>query len=103
MQPGEPQTSGEPILTTASITALVVAVIAVLVAFGIPLTQEQQTAIIALVGVVAPFVVWAIARRFTTPTKNVAAVVDKTGKTVAGPASDVHNQTVVSVVPNPMG
>lgn len=103
MEPQEPQSSGEPILTTASLTAIIIAVIALLVAFGIPLTDDQQKAIIALVGVIAPFVVWAIARRSTTPSKNVAAVVDKTGHLVAGPAADAANQTRVSVIANPQG
>lgn len=47
----------EPIITTATITAAVSAVIGVLVAFGVPLSDGQTEAILILVGVIAPLVV----------------------------------------------
>lgn len=61
----------EPLVTRASITALVSAVIGVLVVFGVPLNEEQQVAILALVGVLAPLVVAALARAKVTPTKTL--------------------------------
>lgn len=54
----------EPIITTATITAAVSAVIGVLVAFGVPLTDGQTEAILILVGVAAPLIV-IIARKWT--------------------------------------
>lgn len=54
----------EPVLTTASITAAVSAVIGVLVAFGVPLSDGQTEAILILVGVIAPLIV-IVARKWT--------------------------------------
>ena len=57
----------EPLLTKASWTALVVAVIAVAVAFGLPLTDEQQKSLIALAGVLSPIAAAVWARGQVTP------------------------------------
>lgn len=53
----------EPVLTTASITAAATAIIALIVAFGVDLTEAQSTAILGVVGVIAPLVV-ILARRY---------------------------------------
>lgn len=88
----------EPVVTVASITAGVTAILALLVAFGLPLTGDQQTAILAVVAVVAPPVVALIARRLVTPTSRVAAQVDaKSGVVVAGPAAAESDGTPVTV------
>ena len=58
----------EPLLTKASWVALVTAVIAVAVAFGLPLSDEQQKALIALAGVLAPVAAAVWARGQVTPT-----------------------------------
>lgn len=58
--------SHEPVLTVASITAGVTAIIGLLVAFGLDLTEEQRTAILSIVAVVAPLIV-VYARKFVTP------------------------------------
>lgn len=57
----------EPLVTVASITAAVAAVIALVVAFGVHLTGDQQTAILGVVGVVAPAVVAIVTRPKVTP------------------------------------
>jgi uncharacterized membrane protein (DUF441 family) len=57
----------EPVLTSASIVALVAALIAVLAAFGLPLSDDQTTAVVSLVGVVAPLVVALLSRPRVTP------------------------------------
>ena len=57
----------EPLVTVASVTAGVTAVLALLVALGIPLTDAQQTAILAVVAVVAPLAVAALTRSRVTP------------------------------------
>lgn len=60
----------EPLVTVGTITGAVTAVIALLVAFGFDLTAEQQTAILAVVAVAAPFVVAAATRSKVTPVKD---------------------------------
>lgn len=57
-------TSGasEPLVTVGTITAAVTAVLAMLIAFGLPVSDDQQTAILGVVAVAAPLVVAAIAR-----------------------------------------
>lgn len=57
----------EPVLTVASITSLVAAVIALLVAFGLPLTNDQQNAILGVVALASPLVVAAFSRPKVTP------------------------------------
>lgn len=57
----------EPVVTVASITALVAAVLALLVAFGLPLSNDEQQAILGLAAVVAPLVAALVARRKVTP------------------------------------
>lgn len=57
----------EPVLTAASITAVVAAAIAALVAFGVSLSDDQQKAVLALVAVLAPIVLALVARRHVTP------------------------------------
>ena len=57
----------EPVLTAATISSAVVALLALLVAFGIDLTKEQQAAILGVVAVAAPLIVAAVSRRKVTP------------------------------------
>jgi hypothetical protein len=57
----------EPLVTVATITALVTACIGLLTAFGLDLTSDQQTAILGVVAVVAPLVVAAFTRSKVTP------------------------------------
>lgn len=59
--------SREPLLTIGTITAGVTAVIALLVAYGINVTQEQQVAILGVVAFVAPFIVVYFSRPKVTP------------------------------------
>lgn len=63
----------EPIVTVATITGIVSAVIALLVAFGVSFNEQQTTAIMGIVGVLAPFVVAFIARQWTTPVAKAEA------------------------------
>lgn len=69
----------EPAITIGSVTALVTALVGLLVAFGVPLSTEQQTAIIGLVAVAAPIVAALLIRRKVTP-------VDSDGKHILGKA-----------------
>ena len=54
--------SSEPLFGIASMTAVATALIALLVAFGLPISADQQTAILGVVAVLAPLVV-AVAGR----------------------------------------
>lgn len=59
--------SREPVLTIASVTALVIAVIALLRAFGVPITGDEQDAITGVVGAGGAIVSAFIARGYVTP------------------------------------
>ena len=86
--PADPMSS-EPLVTVASITAGVAAIIALLVSFGIPVTPEQQTAILGVVAVVAPVVVALVARGRVTPNTRVVESVTPAGVVEAGVANEL--------------
>lgn len=93
-------TDSEPAVVVGLITAVVTAVVAVLVAFGVDLTTEQQVAILGLVAAVAPIVAAILTRGRVTPAAAVAARVDPdSGYTVAGPAARVADGQPVTVEP----
>ena len=56
-----------PVITSATVTSLVTALMVLLVSFGIPITDDQRNAIISVVAIVAPFAVIWWAQRKTTP------------------------------------
>lgn len=76
----------EPVLTTAGITAAAAAVIALIVAFGVDLSDVQTEAILGVVAVAAPLVV-IIARRYVTPNAKVVEQ-EQDGVVVAGAGHD---------------
>lgn len=53
----------QPLWTVGTITSIASAFVAVLVAFGVPLSADQRTTVLGLVAVLAPLAVAAIARR----------------------------------------
>ncbi len=57
----------EPLLTIAGLTALTSAIIALAVAFGVPLSADQTQAVLGFVAVLAPVAVGFVARRSVTP------------------------------------
>lgn len=57
----------EPALTIGSFTALAAAAITLLVAFGVEVTEEQQTAILGFVAVAGPIVAGFLTRKRVTP------------------------------------
>lgn len=71
----------EPLITTGVIVALVAATIALLRAFGVPISEEQQEAIKALLVVLAPILVAIIARSYVTPLADPKVKLDS-GRTV---------------------
>ena len=58
----------EPLITVGTITGIAAAIVALVVAFGIDLTDGQQTAILGAASVVAPLIVAAVCRPRVTPT-----------------------------------
>ncbi len=59
--------SNEPVWTVAGITAFCAAVITALIAFGVPLTADQQQALLGLVAVASPLVAAFFSRRRVSP------------------------------------
>jgi hydrogenase/urease accessory protein HupE len=57
----------EPLLDAAALVAMATAIIGLLIAFGVPLTEDQKMTIIGAVAVFAPFVVGWLARQDVTP------------------------------------
>lgn len=57
----------EPVFTVNNITGIVTAILGLLVAFNVPLTDDQQKALIAVAAIAAPFVASLIARQKVTP------------------------------------
>lgn len=66
----------EPVITASSIVALVAAVLALGIAFGLPVTDQQREAILGLVAVVAPIAVAVLVRPNVTPNAKVQILVD---------------------------
>lgn len=58
----------EPVMTGATVLAVVGSALTLLVAFGVTLTQEQTAAILGFVGVVAPIVIGLFVRAKVSPT-----------------------------------
>jgi hypothetical protein len=59
----------EPVLTAVTAGAIVAALLQLLIAFGLPISDEQTKAVLAFVGVVAPVVLAALyARSRVSPT-----------------------------------
>lgn len=73
---GENPMDREPLITAATITALVSALVGLVVQFGVELTDGQQKAIFAVAAILAPLIVGFIARRKVTPTSQVRAQYD---------------------------
>jgi hypothetical protein len=64
----------EPAVIVNSITAIVAAIVAALVAFGLDLTEEQQGAILLLVAALAPVIAGFISRQFVYAPATVEAL-----------------------------
>lgn len=90
--------SREPAAVTATITALVAALITLVVAFGLDLTKEQEVAIIGITAVLAPIIAGLITRTKVSPASTVVAQSVTSGAVVAGPASPLPDGSGVHVV-----
>ena len=78
----------EPLISVSSIVAATTAVIALLVAFGVPLTEDQKVAILGLVGVLAPVIVALVTRGRVTPNAAVVECLNSSGIVYAGEANE---------------
>lgn len=65
--------SREPLWTVAGITGAVAAVIALLVSFGIDVSEDQTKSILGIVAVVAPLIVAYVTRPKVTPVSDPIA------------------------------
>jgi hypothetical protein len=72
--------NNEPVMTAAGIAAVVGAVLVLAASFGMPLTEEQRTAILTVVGALAPILLGLWARSQVTP-------VSKLEQVPSGPAA----------------
>ena len=79
----------EPLISVSSIVAAATAVIALLVAFGVPLTEDQKVAILGLVGVIAPVIVALVTRGKVTPNAAVVEGLNSSGIVYAGEANEL--------------
>lgn len=86
----------EPILVRMIVTA-VIAVLGLLVAFNVPISEVQQNAIVTVITAVALLILFLWSRPAVTPNGKVAALVDN-GVIVAGPAATQPDETPVAVV-----
>jgi hypothetical protein len=92
----------EPAVTIGGLTAAVAALIAVALAFGVPLTDGQQAAILGAVAVVGPLVAAFLTRARVTPAGNVVAYIPKRAagpglRVLAGEASSAKTGTEIDV------
>lgn len=96
---GEPPlTTTEPVISTATVTSVATALVALAIALGVPISEDLRTAILGTLAAVAPLVV-IYARRWTVPAAQVVERVERqpTGPdlVVAGEASELPTgQTV---------
>ena len=79
----------EPLISVSSIVAGATAIVALLVAFGVPLTQDQKVAILGLVGVLAPVIVALVTRGKVTPNAAVVEGLNSSGIVYAGEANEL--------------
>jgi hypothetical protein len=70
--PGAP---AEPLISVGTITALLAAGLAIAVAFGLHLTDDQKGAVLSLIALVAPFVVAVVGRAKVFSPKTVRAMI----------------------------
>ena len=79
----------EPLISVSSIVAAATAVVALLVAFGVQLTEDQKVAILGVVGVIAPVIVALVTRGKVTPNAAVVEGLNSSGIVYAGEANEL--------------
>ena len=79
----------EPLISISSIVAAATAIIALLVAFGVPINEDQKVAILGFVGVLAPVIVALVTRGRVTPNAAVVEGLNSSGIVYAGEANEL--------------
>lgn len=90
--------AGEPVLSIASITAVVSTAVGLLVSLGLPISTETKVALLAFVTAAAPLVAAYFQRKRVTPNDAVVVALDAKKDTVAATASVLPNGTEVDVL-----
>lgn len=83
----------EPAQIIGWLTAIVAAVITLLIAFGVQITADQRTAVLGLLAAIAPVVAAYAIRSQVTPTAKATAVVAQALQTIP-PATDEQTKTM---------
>lgn len=86
--------SNEPLVTTAVVTAVIAALITLLKAFGVPITEDQQTAINQFLAVLAPLIVAGIGRMYVT---SLASPRDTDGVPLSRPGDIPANKQMATL------
>lgn len=86
--------SKEPLITTAVVTAVIAALITLLKAFGVPITEEQQSAINQFLVVMAPLIVAGVGRIYVTP---LSAPRDTDGMPLSRPGDVPANKQMAAL------
>lgn len=73
----EPYAAEEPLITVGTLTTAAIAVLALIVAFGIDLDDDRQSAILGVVAVVAPLAVAVVGRFKVFSPYTVRRMLDK--------------------------
>lgn len=82
--------TGDPSAQGGTVGALVAAVIALLVAFGVPISSEQTVAVLGAVAVAGPPLTALLIRRRAWRPSSVAATLDEVERAVQeGPREDL--------------
>lgn len=92
-------TQREPAVIAGAVVAVVAAILAAVVAFGVDLDETQTEAILGLATVLAPIVVGLVIRGQVTPNGKVVEYVNTDmdpDRVVAGEASPAPTGTVLS-------
>lgn len=80
----------EPAITLGMISGLVAAVLALLVAFGVGLSDAQTGAILAVIAAAGPVLSGLLTRPRVTPNPSVVERIDDSGMVVAGEGSELE-------------
>lgn len=70
-----PDAPAEPLISVGTVTTLAAAVLALLVAFGVHMSDDTRATILTLIGVLAPIVVTVVGRSKVFSPKTVRSLV----------------------------
>lgn len=91
----------QPLAVLGGVGVAVTALIHLLVEFGIPITERQQTAVGGVVDAVGLLVILFLGHKAVTPNSKVVSRTTTEGQVVAGDASQARTGSVVDIVADP--